>query len=149
LWRKNYNNYYSGAVCVYSNVTVYALSCPKVNGERSPTEVYNDFRSSVLQILSAHKSPAPVSVANGTVPVDNPGTGQPEVDVERPSSHRTIDHVPEPRVTNLVSEPRATDLVSEPKTFPRTICVVGECYRENNTNVAIVGLTRNDKPIAF
>lgn len=123
-------------MCVYSNV--YALSCPKVNGERSPTEVYNDFRSSVLQILSAHKSPAPVAVANGTVPVDNPGAGQPEVDVERPSSHRTID---------LVSEPRATDIVSEPETFPRTICVVGECYRENNTND--VGLTQNDERIVF
>jgi len=125
-------------VCVYSNVTEHALSCLKVNGERSPTEVYNDFRSSVLQILSAHKSPAPVAVANGTVPVDNQGTGPPEVDVERPSSHRAIDLVPEPRAMNLVSEP---------ETFPRTICVVGECYQENNINV--VGLARNDERIVF
>jgi len=163
---------------VYSNVAVRALPCPKVNGERSPTEVYNDFRSSVLQILSSHKSPAPVAVANGTVPLDNPGTvpvdsqgtvpvgsqgampvdshgtvpvdsqgavhvdsqgmGQPVVDVERPSSHRAVD---------LVPEPRATDLVSKPETFPRTICVVGECYRYNNTN--FVGLTWNNEWIAF
>lgn len=114
------------------------LLCPKVNGERSPTEVYSDFRSSVLQILSAHKNPAPVAVANGTVPVDRQGTEQPEVDVERPNSHHTV---------NLVPEPRATDFVSEPETFPRTICVVGECYRDNNTHV--VGLTRNDEWIAF
>lgn len=141
-------------MCVYSNVAVHALSCPKVNGERSPAEVYTDFRSSVLQILSAHKSPAPVAVANGTVPVDglgtvpvdgpdtapvdSQGTGQPEVDAERPSSHRTVD---------LVPESRATDLVSKTETFPRTICVVGECYWYNNTN--FVGHTRNNERIAF
>lgn len=131
-------------MCVYSTVTVSALSCPKVNGERSPSEVYSDFRSSVLQILSAHKSPAPVAVANGTVPVDNPGTEQPEVDVERPSSHHIVDLMPEPRATDLVSEPKKDP---EPETFPRTICVVGECYRKNNTNV--VGLIRNDERFAL
>lgn len=100
-----------------SNVEAISFSCSKVNGERSPTEVYNDFRSSVLQILSAHKSPAPVAVPNGIVRVDNPSTRQPEVVADRPSSHRTVDHVP---------EPLATDRVSQPETFPRTIYVVGE-----------------------
>jgi len=121
-----------------SNLTILVLLFPKVNGERSPTEVYNDFRSSVLQILSAHKSPAPVTVANGTVPVDRSGTGQPELVAECMTSHRAVDQV---------TEPRATDLVSKPETFPRTICVVGECYTDKNTNV--VGLTRNDKQITF
>ncbi|CAI6355854.1 unnamed protein product [Macrosiphum euphorbiae] len=115
LARMELNNFYKNVTPVSDFYDQRGMLI-SVNGERSPTEVYNDFRSSVLQILSAHKSPAPVAVANGTVPVDNPGAGQPEVDVERPSSHRTID---------LVSEPRATDLVSEPETFPRTICVVG------------------------
>jgi hypothetical protein len=106
-----------------------------VNGERSPTEVYNDFRSSVLQILSAYKSPAPVVVANGTVPADNPGTEQPEVDAaERPNSHLSVNLVPEPRATDRVSEPRVADHVLETETFPRVIFVVGE-YFGNNKNV--------------
>lgn len=103
----------------FNGAVQHLLLCPKVNGERSPTEVYNDFRSSVLQILISHKSPAPVAVTNGTVPVDRSDIGQPEVVAERLTSHRAVDIMP---------EPRATDLVSKPETFPRTICVVGECY---------------------
>jgi len=79
--------------------------------------VYNDFRSSVLQILSTYKSPAPVIVANGTVRADNPGTEQPEVEAKRPNSHIPVDHVP---------EPQTIDRVSKPETFPRVIFVVGE-----------------------
>lgn len=50
------------------------MSAPplKVNGERNPAEVYNDFRSSVLQILSAHRTPISVTVPNGNaVPVQH------------------------------------------------------------------------------
>ncbi|XP_022174569.1 adenylate kinase isoenzyme 5 [Myzus persicae] len=115
LARMELNNFYKNVTPVSDFYDQRGMLI-SVNGERSPTEVYSDFRSSVLQILSAHKNPAPVAVANGTVPVDRQGTEQPEVDVERPNSHHTV---------NLVPEPRATDFVSEPETFPRTICVVG------------------------
>ncbi|XP_025198830.1 adenylate kinase isoenzyme 5 [Melanaphis sacchari] len=115
LARMELNNFYKNVTPVsdYYDQRKMLIS---VNGERSPTEVYNDFRSSVLQILSSYKSPAPVIVANGTVRTDNPGTEQPEVDAERPSNHFTVDPAP---------EPRATERVSEPETFPRVIFVVG------------------------
>ncbi|XP_015373047.1 PREDICTED: adenylate kinase isoenzyme 5 [Diuraphis noxia] len=115
LARMELNNFYKNVTPVSDFYDQRGMLI-SVNGERSPTEVYNDFRSSVLQILSAHKSPTTVAVTNGTVPVDRSGTGQPEVVAERPTSNHTVDIVP---------EPRATDLVLKPETFPRTICVVG------------------------
>uniref|UniRef100_A0A2S2NRY9 Adenylate kinase isoenzyme 5 n=1 Tax=Schizaphis graminum TaxID=13262 RepID=A0A2S2NRY9_SCHGA len=133
LARMELNNFYKNVTPVSDFYDQRGMLI-SVNGERSPTEVYNDFRSSVLQILSAYKSPAPVVVANGTVPADNPGTEQPEVDAKRPNSHLSVNLVPEPRATDRVSEPRATDRVSEsrvadrvsePETFPRVIFVVG------------------------
>lgn len=50
---------------------IYISVSVKVNGERNPTEVYSDFRSSVLQILSAHRTSVPVIVSSGnhTAPV--------------------------------------------------------------------------------
>ncbi|KAE9528645.1 hypothetical protein AGLY_012220 [Aphis glycines] len=115
LARMELNNFYKNVTPVSDFYDQRGMLI-SVNGERSPTEVYNDFRSSVLQILSAYKSPAPVIVANGTVSVDNPGTKQPEVEAERPNSHLPVDHVP---------EPQTTDRVSKPETFPRVIFVVG------------------------
>lgn len=115
LARMELNNFYKNVTPVSDFYDQRGMLI-SVNGERSPTEVYNDFRSSVLQILSAYKSPAPVIVANGTVRVDNPGTEQPEVEAERPNSHLPVDHVP---------EPQTTDRVSKPETFPRVIFVVG------------------------
>ncbi|XP_060848163.1 uncharacterized protein LOC132927686 [Rhopalosiphum padi] len=125
LARMELNNFYKNVTPVSDFYDQRGMLI-SVNGERSPTEVYNDFRSSVLQILSAYKSPAPVVVANGTVPADNPGTEQPEVDAaERPNSHLSVNLVPEPRATDRVSEPRVADHVSETETFPRVIFVVG------------------------
>lgn len=93
----------------------------KVNGERSPTEVYSDFRSSVLQILSAHKGSAPavVVVPNGDA---RPDDERPPDAADRDPSERPK-HATDP-VVPVVSVDRRHR--SQPAAFPRVICVVGE-----------------------
>ncbi|VVC25870.1 Hypothetical protein CINCED_3A019684 [Cinara cedri] len=69
LARMELNNFYKNVTPV-SDFYDQRSMLISVNGERNPTEVYNDFRSSVLQILSAHRTPVPVTVPNGNaVPV--------------------------------------------------------------------------------
>lgn len=86
--------------------------CSKVNGERSPAEVYNDFRSSVLQILSAHKAPMPVKVPNGEIAHSNNDSYSTQQSIKdtnsRESNHQITDNDPQstkyPRVIFIVGK---------------------------------------------
>lgn len=82
----------------------------KVNGERSPTEVYNDFRSSILQILSAYKAPVPVTVPNGNAHVL-------KIDAQNPKDETE---------NQVFEDPQTSNQNAQPKTFPRVIWVVGK-----------------------
>lgn len=85
--------------------------CSKVNGERSPVEVYNDFRSSVLQILSAYK--APVTVPNSVIVHSNNDDKRLENDTQRLTDGRVLIHL-------------STDIDSQPIKYPKVIFVVGK-----------------------
>jgi len=88
----------------------------QVNGERNPTEVYNDFRSSVLQILSAHKSAVPVVVPNGVVR-SNVGSVLQD-DAVGSNNNDATNNVSDPITANNDAQPTTTN--------PRVIFVVGK-----------------------
>lgn len=102
-----------------------------MNGERSPTEVYNDFRSSVLQTLSAHQATTSLTqLPNGNVAQSNDDdTGRQNDDTERPNDHDT-EGLNNLAAVNQVINRKATDNGSQQpetiKKYPTIICVVGK-----------------------
>lgn len=130
----------------------------KVNGERNPTEVYSDFRSAVLQILSAHRTPVPAIVPNGnyTAPVQHSaglggGVRRPDDDddggggVRRPDDNDDGGAGPRPTDRDAVPLPAGRDAERDaqrrpaaktagekpqPTKCPTVVCVVGE-YGKN------------------
>lgn len=84
-----------------------------MNGERNPTDVYNDFRSSVLQILSAHQGPVHVVVPNGVVRANDDAV-------------LGVDDAVDAITANNASDPATANHDAQPTTYPRVICVVGE-----------------------
>lgn len=91
----------------------------KVNGERNPTEVYNDFRSSILQILSAHKSSIPADIPNGTAVHSN-----------KIAVHQNQENTQNPGTdtgeNNHVTNQKIAEYDSQPVGYPRIIFVVGK-----------------------
>lgn len=68
-------------------INKYLLTFDQVNGERSPGEVYKDFRAAVLKILGAHENPS--AAANGIVGVGADGIPGEIVGVE-PAPKRPV-----------------------------------------------------------
>ena len=70
-----------------------------MNGERSPTEVYKDFRAAVLDILSTQENRE--AELNGVA-----GMGQGSDDI--PGSIVSVDTAPSPQKNVVTQQPRAT-----------------------------------------
>ncbi|XP_025405073.1 adenylate kinase isoenzyme 5 [Sipha flava] len=123
LARMELNNFYKNVTPVSDFYDQRGMLI-SINGERSPIEVYNDFRSSVLQILSAHKNPVPIAIPNGNVH-SNPDTEQPKTDTAHPNDNLT--EYPNDGTENHdpVESDRTTGYDPGPMRFPRVIFVVG------------------------
>lgn len=103
------------------------MSYSKVNGERNPAEVYNDFRSSVLQILSAHKNSTSVAIPNGmAVHLNN--------DTVRQGQENTTHLHSDGSGNNQTPDPIYAEHGSQPITYPRVIFVVGK-YIQKHLNI--------------
>ncbi|XP_050527021.1 adenylate kinase isoenzyme 5 isoform X2 [Daktulosphaira vitifoliae] len=111
LARMELNNFYKNVTPVseYYDQRGMLIS---VNGERSPSEVYNDFRSSVLQILSAHRfnETSPPALSNGHIP-----------NHQNIASNRNAEEV---LTRETVIEPNDSHHLKH-SNYPKVICVVG------------------------